>query len=181
MLPTNRVLITISGTGYCVYFDNTASLKECNHLQLFEKLFLKQANSSNDNKQKIAPNFFSGANVLEKGQLDIWINRKRKKIIQLSEINASSALFPILNSDCKIHKNKNNQLLLAQQEKGLVTKLVLPCSQFLIDNLLLHIIHIKTEKTELKLIRQITYNGKQLITLKNDTLVTGSIIDKQHE
>lgn len=181
MLPNNRVIINISGTGYCVYIDNKGILKELNDIDLFEKLFLNDEGNASKQQQNYPHNYFNGANMLEKGQLDIWVNRKRKKTIQLSEINVSSALFPILNCKYKTHKNKANQLLIAQQEKGLITKMMLPCAQFVIDDLLLHIIHIKIEKTELKLIRKITYNGKQLISLKNDTVVTGSIIDRQNE
>lgn len=181
MLSNNRVIINISGTGYYVYIDNKGILKELNDIDLFETLFLNDEGNASKQQQNYPHNYFSGVNILEKGQLDIWVNRKRKKTIQLSDINISNTLFPILNTEYKTHKNKANQILIAQQEKGLITKMMLPCAQFVTDDLLLHIIHIKTDKTELKLIREITYNSKQLISLKNDTVVTGSIIDRKYE
>lgn len=161
MKTKDRVVINIIGVGYNLSIGNTPLTNIGNQ------------NSVTDNKFVL----YSGANILEKGQVELWLNHKRKKTILFSEINESKRLFPFFNIETDLFRNKPNQILTGEQEKGLIARIIISEEKFDIENLKLHITCFEINNLFLKLINAISYNGQYLKSKKSDTVLTGTLLE----
>lgn len=185
-------MINIIGTGYDLCIDNlnrnthpiltkikNSANGKLNYL-LFDDSFYTENEMSNNYKSWRAFNNvgqFRGADLFHKGQIEIWLNRKRKKTYQLSEIDNSMSLFPLFNCDKENLTKKENQLIIGVKEKGYLNKYIFSAPRFTIEDLKFHIIEIKSDLFELKILHNISYQGIQLTSIKNDTVVTGNVCE----
>lgn len=113
MKAEDRILINISGTGYDL---QVGKLNGADYEQLLN--FEKESKSSLNNvlfddnfylKNSLSENYkswrdfnfasYKGADLFQKGQIEIWVNRKRKKTYPISKIENSPLLFPLFNTN----------------------------------------------------------------------------------
>lgn len=185
-------MINIIGTGYDLSIANLnynthkilSEIKRLEnnklHYLLFDDSFYIE-NIINDN-HKSWRDFnnagqYRGADLFHKGQIEIWINRKRKRTYQFSEIENSTFLFPLFNFEKSYLLKKENQLIIGVKEKGYLNKFIFSTQKFLIEDLKFHITEIKFDLFELKILHNISYQGIQLTSIKNDTVVTGNVCE----
>lgn len=185
-------MINIIGTGYDLSIENLnynthKIISEIKRLEK-NKLHYSLFDDSFYTKNKITDNYkswkdfnnagqYRGADLFHKGQIEIWLNRKRKKTYKLSEIENSTFLFPQFNFEKSYLFEKSNQLIIGVQEKGYLNKFIFSTPKFLIEDLKFHIIQIKFDLFELKILYNISYQGIELTSLKNDTVVTGNVCE----
>lgn len=200
MKPNNRVLINIIGVGYDVCLcEVSPDMKDTfamalnqekqslHHLLFNEDFFNKyeiakldntgNCKSWNDFENK---GVFRGANLLERGQIEIWINRQRAKTYKFSELISAETLFPlfeldersIFEPDCL-----NTQLVIGFQETGHLNKFRIKALKFLPEELRLHTVKFHSYNKPIKLLYKVTYLGVALKSLKRDTVVTGTVLE----
>lgn len=199
MNTENIILINIIGIGYDVCVGDVSSEltvvfskavrqeKQSLHHLLFDEEFYKkyvlpQMDSSNNNyfswKDFNNKAMYRGANLLESGQLEIWINRKRVKTYKFHELTNKAMLFPLFDFREQILSemlNNETCILIGVQEKGHLAKFKMKIEKFIPEELQLHIIQFQCSNVSIKLLYKITYSGMVLKSLKQDTVVTGTV------
>lgn len=120
---------------------------------------------------------FTGPSLMEKGQMEIWINRKRIKTYKFFELLSQATLFPIFKADTFSLPVSEafKQLIVGVQEKGHLAKYVFKTKIFNSDLLKLDLIRIPLQDKSLYLLNTISYNGVRLISTKHDTVITGMV------
>ena len=121
--------------------------------------------------------FYRGANLLERGQIEIWINRKRIKTYQFHELISNATLFPLFDTkelNLSELRGKEPEFILGFQEKGHLSKYIIKADKFFPEELHLHIVEFLFSGNRIKLLYKITYQGTALKSLKDDTVVTGT-------
>lgn len=199
MATDNKILINVIGTGYDVCVGEiTPQTKEIfnaaveqenkplNHL-LFDNDFYKKypiANSYHFWEYSNWKDFddkavYRGANLLEYGQMEIWINKKKVKTYKFHELISNATLFPLFdaNEELLTELLTGSNLLIGVQEKGHLAKFTIKSFKFIPEELQLHIVNFTSGKSNIKLLYKITYFGKALISLKQDTVVTGTVFN----
>jgi len=176
--------INLSGTGYEL---NCALVKkEHEHKAIqFAKTFLEEAEEKQaKNNLQEAQYFeelktFRGANIFEPGQIEFWKDRKRLKTYKFQEIVQSMVLFPILNiEEVKLSAGDESKKAIAfgYQEKGFLAKYSIQSEKFLMDDLRFYVIEIPTVPVKMKVLYKVAYKGKELKSVKEDTVLTGAIL-----
>ena len=196
----NKILINIIGTGYdvCVcevspdLLDilNMAVAKEersLGYLLFEDEFYTKYQISKSDIKNYSSWKDFSnkgtyrGANLSERGQLEIWFNRKRIRTYQFHELINDANLFPLFENKEEILKNSldDNQpnFIVGYQEKGHLSKYRLTIDKFIPDEFQLHIVQFFTPQKTIRLMHKITYSGTTLNSTKDDTVITGTLFN----
>lgn len=151
-------------------FDNSIYEKYKNH-ELFPNIPFESWRSFNNG------GIFRGANLLDRGQIEIWKNKKRIKTYTFNSLLTENLLFPIFNSSSEDLKNINkldNAFLIGVQEKGHLGKYKIEASTFNPDELRLHLINFTIQNKPIKLLHKITYQNIELNSLIHDTLITGT-------
>lgn len=199
MKTENRILINIIGIGYdiCVgevspeltYAFSKAVKQEKQSLYhlLFDEAFYKkyaipQMDNPNSNylswKDFNNQAMYRGPNLLENGQLEIWIHRKRAKTYMFHELTNKAILFPLFDTREQILSemlNNETSILIGVQEKGHLAKFKMKIDKFIPEELQLHIVQFQCSNVSIKLLHKITYSGVVLKSLKQDTVVTGTV------
>ena len=184
MAQDQKLHINLIGTGYEL---NCALVqKEHEHTAIhLAKTFLEEAEEKQAKHNLSEAQYFEGlksyrgANLLEPGQIEFWKDRKRLKTYKFQEIVQSSVLFPILNiEEIKLSASDENKKAIAfgYQEKGHLAKYTIQAKQFLMDELQFHVIEIPMSSGKMKVLYKVVYKGKELKSLKEDTLVTGAVL-----
>lgn len=190
MNTEQRILINVIGTGYDIRIGNLnkddykvlSEIEKQTDISLNELLFNEDFYSEN----KISETYnswkdfndignYRGVDLLEKGQIEVWINRKRKKRYLLSEIKEPTTLFPLFNCVEERVCNKSHQISIGLQEKGLLNKFIITTSSFQIEELKIHIVELNLNSKLLNILRAVSYKGIYLNSIKDDTLVTGTV------
>lgn len=192
MKTEDRIMINIIGTGYDLSIANLnynthkilSEIKKLEnnklHYLLFDDSFyIDNIINVNHKSWRDFNNVgqYRGADLFHKGQIEIWINRKRKKTYQFSEIENSTFLFPLFNCDKDFLFKKANQLIIGVKEQGYLNKFIFSTPKFSIEGLTFHITEIKFDLFELKILHNITYQGIQLTSIKSDTVVIGNVCE----
>ena len=200
MEKESSILINIIGTGYDVsvgevppdlfeFFRKAVNVeKQSLHDLLFDEDFYKKyeiSKANNSVKYASWKDFndnavYRGANLMENGQLEIWINRRRVKTYRFGELIGDATLFPLFGSEEAFineasEANINKQIVIGFQEKGQLAKYKIKSGKFLYEELKLHIIQFLYFKSTIKLLYKITYSDLVLNSLKHDTVVTGTV------
>lgn len=141
--------------------------------------------SEEENHELISSSYFDGlktyrgANLTEPGQIEFWKDRKRLKTYKFQEIVQSMMLFPILNieemklsavDECK------KAIAFGYQEKGHLAKYSIQSEKFLMDELRFYVIEIPAVPVKMKVLYKVVYNGKELKSVKEDTVLTGAVL-----
>lgn len=184
MSPDHKLHINLSGTGY--ELNCALAQKEHEHIAIhLAKTFLEEAEEKHTKHNLSEAQYFEGlktyrgANLLEPGQIEFWKDRKRLKTYKFQEIVQSAALFPILNIvEVKFFASDESKKAIAfgYQEKGHLAKFTIQAKQFLMDDLQFHVIEIPMSSGKMKVLYKVVYKGKELKSLKEDTLVTGAVL-----
>lgn len=192
MKTEDRILINIIGTGYDLRLgqlndDNYKILNKIDKQKndsinelLFNKEFYTKSQISYTYKSWTDFNdigIYRGVNLSEMGQIEIWINRKRKKRLLVSEIIEPTSLFPLFKTKKENLLLKSHQIIIGVEEKGHLNKFVINTPKFLIEELEFHFVEIKLNSTVLKVLKSISYQGLFLKSVKNDTVITGTICE----
>jgi len=122
---------------------------------------------------------FRGANLHEPGQVEIWKERRRIRTYKFSEIVQNALLFPIISIEgTKISAGdeKKESIVFGLQEKGHLAKYSIHTPQFFIEALRFYVMEIPSMKGSMKVLYKIMYDGKELKSSKDDTAVTGTVI-----
>ena len=196
MKPDNKILINIIGVGYdvCVcevplgLFDHlglaiATEERSLGYLLFDDEFYRKYQISKSDTKNYSCwkdfgnKGFYRGANLMERGQIEIWINRKRVKTYQFHELINNATLFPLFETtELVLSELLGNQpeFILGVQEKGHLAKYVIKSDKFLPEELQLYIVEFGFSEKRIKLLYKVAYLGVALKSLKNDTVVTGT-------
>ena len=200
MSSENKVLINIIGTGYdvCVcevhpgLFDQLSlgiatEERSLDYLlfedQFYAKYQISKIDTQNYSSWKDFNNKgeYRGANLNERGQLEIWFNRKRLRTYQFNELISDANLFPLFDNQEVILKNTLNanqpNFVLGVQEKGHLSKYRMPLDKFIPEEFQLHILQLFTPRVTIRLLHKITYSGNVLKSIKEDTVVTGTVFN----
>lgn len=182
MSPESKIHINLSGTGY--ELNCALVLKEHEHTaKEIAKSFLE---SDEENQALISSPYFEelksyrGPNLFEPGQIEFWKDRKRLKTYKFQEIVQSMMLFPILNiEEVKLSAGDESKKAIAfgYQEKGFLAKYSIQSEKFLMDDLRFYVIEIPNVPVKMKVLYKVVYKGKELKLVKEDTLITGSVLD----
>lgn len=198
MKTKNKVLINIIGTGYEISVcepspelcqkllredkeDRSASalLLDESFYESFkcpETIEKKNLSWKNLNNKGM----FRGANLNERGQLEIWMNRKRIKTYAFQELMNEAVLFPLFDSEELFLKDVLSDapaFLIGIQEKGQQGKYYIRADRFNPEEFRLHLIRFQSSGRNIRLLHKISYAGESLHSLKDDTLVTGSVFN----
>jgi len=177
--------INLLGTGYELNCALVKKEHEHTAIQL-AKSFLEEAEEKQAKHNLKESQYFEGlkayrgANLLEPGQIEFWKDRKRLKTYKFQEIVQSLVLFPILNIvEVKLTASDESKKAIAfgYQEKGHLAKYTIQAKQFLMDDLQFHVIDIPMSSGKMKVLYKVVYKGKELRSLKEDTLITGFVLD----
>jgi len=179
---SSKIHVNLIGTGYEINCVLVQKEHEQSAIQI-AKSFLE---SEDENQALISTPYFEGLksyrgpNLFEPGQIEFWKDRKRLKTYKFQEIVQSSVLFPILNiEEIKLSASDENKKAIAfgYQEKGHLAKYTIQAKQFLMDELQFHVIDFPMSSGKMKVLYKVVYKGKELRSLKEDTLITGSVLD----
>lgn len=182
MLPQSKIHINLSGTGY----EINCALVQKEHEQSAIQIAKSFLESEEVNQVLISSPYFEamksyrGPNLFEPGQIEFWKDRKRLKTYKFQEIVRSMVLFPILNiEEVKLSAGVESKKVIAfgYQEKGHLAKYTIQAKQFLMDDLQFHVIDFPMSSGKMKVLYKVVYKGKELRSLKEDTLITGSVLD----
>ncbi|MBL0330048.1 MAG: hypothetical protein IPP64_11680 [Bacteroidetes bacterium] len=200
MKSENKVLINIIGTGYDVCVCEVPSLlldqlnlgiaKEERSLgyllfedEFYAKYQIPKTDTKNYSTWKDFDNkgVYRGANLSERGQLEIWFNRKRIKTYQFHELINDANLFPLFDNQEQFLKdtldtNKPN-FVVGYQEKGHLSKYRMNIDRFIPEEFQLHILQFFTPQLTIRLLHKITYSGVEVKSLKDDTVITGTLFN----
>jgi len=180
----HKLHINLSGTGYELNCAMVQKENEYTAIQL-AKTFLEEAEEKQAKQNLNEAQYFEGlktyrgANLFEPGQIEFWKDRKRLKTYKFQEIVQSAVLFPILNIvEMKFSSSDESKKAIAfgYQEKGHLAKYTIQAKQFLMDELQFHVIEIPMSSGKMKVLYKVVYKGKELKSLKEDTLVTGAVL-----
>ena len=182
--PDPNLHINLSGTGYELNCALVKNEHEHKAIQL-AKTFLEEPEEEqakhnlNEAQYFEALKTYRGANLMEPGQIEFWKDRKRLKTYKFQEIVQSAMLFPILNI-CKIEFSSivesKKAIAFGYQEKGHLAKYTIQAKQFLMDDLQFQVIEIPLSPMKLKMLYKVTYKGKELKSLREDTVLTGTVL-----
>ncbi|MBK7573447.1 MAG: hypothetical protein IPI10_18270 [Bacteroidetes bacterium] len=184
MSTDTKLHINLSGTGYELNCAMVQKENEYTAIQL-AKTFLEEAEEKQAKQNLNEAQYFEGlktyrgANLFEPGQIEFWKDRKRLKTYKFQEIVQSAVLFPILNIvEMKFSSSDESKKAIAfgYQEKGHLAKYTIQAKQFLMDELQFHVIEIPMSSGKMKVLYKVVYKGKELKSLKEDTLVTGAVL-----
>jgi len=179
-----KLHINLIGTGYEL---NCALVqKEHEHTAIhLAKTFLEEAEEKQAKHNLSEAQYFEGlksyrgANLLEPGQIEFWKDRKRLKTYKFQEIVQSMMLFPILNiEELKLSAGDESKKAIAfgYQEKGFLAKYSIQSEKFLMDDLRFYVIEIPTMPVKMKVLYKVVYRGKELRSVKEDTVLTGAVL-----
>lgn len=184
MISEDRILINIIGTGYDLRHTRLDKAlynllkQDTNTLQddLFNLDFYNTHSELKgyknwENFKSI--NSYRGANVLDKGQIEIWINRKKRKF-NINELYQSNSLFDMFNTEIKQLSLARQQLLIGVQEKGYLGQYLFTTKHFELSKLQFHLLQIHTEHKQILVLNQIEYNNKIILNVRNNTAITGT-------
>ena len=184
MAQDQKLHINLIGTGYEL---NCALVqKEHEHTAIhLAKTFLEEAEEKQAKHNLSEAQYFEGlksyrgANLLEPGQIEFWKDRKRLKTYKFQEIVQSMMLFPILNiEELKLSAGDESKKAIAfgYQEKGFLAKYSIQSEKFLMDDLRFYVIEIPTMPVKMKVLYKVVYRGKELRSVKEDTVLTGAVL-----
>ncbi len=184
MAQDQKLHINLIGTGYEL---NCALVqKEHEHTAIhLAKTFLEEAEEKQAKHNLSEAQYleglksYRGANLLEPGQIEFWKDRKRLKTYKFQEIVQSMMLFPILNiEELKLSAGDESKKAIAfgYQEKGFLAKYSIQSEKFLMDDLRFYVIEIPTMPVKMKVLYKVVYRGKELRSVKEDTVLTGAVL-----
>lgn len=195
----NKILINIIGTGYdvCVCEVSPGLLdiltmavakeeRSLDYLLFEDEFYTKYQISKTDTKNYSSWKDFNnkamyrGANLSERGQLEIWFNRKRIRTYQFHELISEATLFPLFDNHEQILKDTLSDkpnFIVGFQEKGHLAKYKMKIEKFIPEEFQLHILQFLTPSLTIRLLHKITYAGNQLESIKDDTVVTGTLFN----
>jgi hypothetical protein len=198
MKQENNILINIIGTGYdiCVgevsapldeLFERISKEKKLSpHDFLFDEEFYKRNQIMKPGHTGVYKSWkdfndtavFRGANLTEAGQLEVWINKKRVRTYKFHELYDNATLFPIFNTEVEFlnqQMGSGTHLVVGYKEKGHLAKYVIKSDQFIPHELKVHIVEFAEASLVVKLFYKITYFGIALKSIKESTLITGTV------
>ncbi len=184
MATDQKIHINIIGTGYELNCAEVLNEHELSATKI-AKSFLEGAEDKTESHATLASEYFEklksyrGANVLDPGQIEFWKDRKRLKTYKFHEIIQSAVLFPILNiNEVKFSPIESDRkaIIFGYQEKGHLAKYTIQVKHFLIDALQFQVIEIPMFPSKLKVLYKLIYDGRELRSLKEDTVVTGTVL-----
>jgi len=195
----NNILINIIGTGYdvCVCEPPSGLMEELGlgiaqeerslgYLLFDDEFYKKYSISKSDTKNYESwkdfgnKGFYRGADLSDRGQLEIWFNRKRLITYQFNELINDGILFPLFdNQEQKLKDcvSDNFNFVIGVQEKGHLAKFKMKIDTFIPGEFQLHVIEIFTPEKIIRLLHKITYAGNTLKSIKDDTVVTGTLFN----
>ncbi len=177
----SKIHINLIGTGYEINCALVQKELEQSAIQI-AKSFLE---SEEENQALISSPYFEalksyrGPNLFEPGQIEFWKDRKRLKTYKFQEIVQSTVLFPILNiEEVKLSAGDERKKAIAfgYQEKGFLAKYSILSEKFLMDDLRFYVIEIPTVPVKMKVLYKVVYRGKELKSVKEDTVLTGAML-----
>jgi len=186
-----KVVINVIGTGYDICIDRLDGnlnfefdLKETSELHncLFGIEFYKKQHVVNNHKvihswKDFNTNgMFRGADVLEYGQIEIWINRRRRKTYKFHELKSDLRLFPLFEIT-EEYINSTSQLIIGVQEKGFLAKFVFQSEEFSIEEIKLHFVNIPLKNRSIPLLYKISYCNTELKSQRSDTIITSTVLN----
>ncbi len=199
MKKENNILINIIGTGYdvCVCELPPGLMDELGvgiaqeerslgdllfEDEFYKKYSISKSDTKNYESWKDFGNkgIYRGANLAERGQLEIWFNRKRLITYQFNELINEGILFPLFdNQEQKLKElvSDKSNFVIGVQEKGHLAKFKMKIDTFIPGAFQLHIIEIFTPEKIIRLLHKITYEGNTLKSIKDDTVVTGTLFN----
>ena len=125
---------------------------------------------------------YRGPDCFEIGHMEIWVNKRKIKIYKFRELFGNLSLFPLFD----IVKTKlppsfrgisNKQIVIGVKEKGHLARYKFTCNGFVPAELKIEHIQMRVSGRNLVLISTISYAGTQLISSKEDTVITGTVSD----
>ncbi len=184
MAQDHKLHINFSGTGYELNCALVKKEHEHTAIQL-AKTFLEEAEETQAKYNLKESQYFEGLksyrgpNLFEPGQIEFWKDRKRLKTYKFQEIVQSMMLFPILNiEEVKLSAGDESKKAIAfgYQEKGFLAKFSIQSEKVLMDDLRFYVIEISTVPVKMKVLYKVVYRGKELKSVKEDTVLTGSVL-----
>ena len=109
-----------------------------------------------------------------KGQIEVWLNRKKIAKIKTHEICEVITLFPLFHKKEILLEDifEANQIYIEEKEIGMIGEFKLKIGEFSINKL---IFHIAKTKEGLQVIYKLTYADEELIFNKKDSLLQRQI------
>ncbi len=198
-MAENRVLINVIGLGYdvCVCELPPGLLDELSvgvsmeerslgYLLFDNEFYKKYPISKSDTKNYVTwkdfgnKGFYRGADLTQRGQLEIWFNRKRLRTYQFHELINDGLLFPLFDVKELVLKtlhDEKSSFVIGIQEKGQLAKYTMKLDKFIPEEFQLHILQFFTPQKTIRLLHRITYSGTALKSIKDDTVVTGTLFN----
>ena len=190
------ILISIIGTGYDLFI---AELKP-NYASSFFSIFNKGIDKvphlfdnslwSKQKNQKVIPEniisdfqkmeYFRGADISANGQIEFAINGKRIKKYKFEDLASENSLFPLFfmeEENLILHNKINKDVVFGYQEKGQLAKFCIHDDGFNPNLIHLKFLQLLANEKPIKLLYQISYNGIILNSTKEDTVITGTILN----
>ncbi|MBL0105262.1 MAG: hypothetical protein IPP51_16700 [Bacteroidetes bacterium] len=187
MFPKQKILINLMGTGYDIWcgelperMRGLPAMEIVEAIQGQSAIVVKRKNKAkeihpveNDFKNFLS---YRGPNLLELGQMEIWINRKRIYTYKFQELADSATLFPIFKVKSEnIIITGDNYIISGLQEKGYLAQYSLETENFSVDQLQLNTLQLTINNKPISLLHQFTFHNRDLKVKWRDTAVTGLV------
>ena len=205
MENNSQILINLLGTGYDLAIgllgDQQSAILElavkqegrCMNELLFDPEFYQHYSVPNSNAVGSCNSWqdfgnlasYRGPGCFEAGHMEIWINKRKVKICKFRELFGNLSLFPLFD----IVKNElppsflsspDKHIVIGVQEKGHLARYKFTCNGFVPAELKIEHLHIRLMDRNLVLISALSYAGTQLISTKEDTVITGTLLNTLH-
>ena len=138
------------------------------NINFFNHLKIKKIESLQDLKQST----YGGLIYNEKGQIEIWLGRRKLLKLKLEDLFHQQTLFPLYQTKFnKINSNLKSGLYLEEKEIGNIGIYETKIENFEIEKLIFHLSKVAFTGIGYQLLNEICYNTSTLQSIKSDTLL----------
>ena len=117
----------------------------------------------------------SGLVIEERNFIEFRMKGRRKRRIFVTELLPSPLLlFPIYNVEINPLNLEKYKSFLVEKEVGLIGKYILKEEKLNLDKITFEIEEFRIVNENYSLVKSIRYNGKVLVSVTSDTVLTGS-------